>query len=154
MNLLDDPLLLLRFDLAFEDLIQNSTAYRTLVAAGIESWSLLDICVGFHAFEVIRAAELAHLKAQKLPLPNGRPRSLFMLFQCACDLAVYQRSDRRRFYAEFRDLAAMVFGRYMTVESYCRVLKRGPARGKNPATPTRRNSVSLTSTTSQSACAS
>jgi hypothetical protein len=84
--------------------IRKCAAYQILAAAGVDAETVAEICVLYRAFRKIQ--EAADSKQRR---GRGRPRSLLPVFEWSCDMLVRRRDDRRRFYAEFASLAAMVF---------------------------------------------
>ena len=129
-------------NIRFAHQVLESDAYSQLVAAGIDGKSLMLVCTTFHAIENWRVRAVSKFKqqarylAQPSKLRRGRPFDQFGAFQVCCDMLVSGRRDGRGFHGWFTDLAAVVYGRHITVSSYCRMLK--VARAKLRQTPTPR----------------
>jgi hypothetical protein len=110
----------------FAHQLWESGANRRLLAAGVDGKLLTNVCTTFRAIENWRERTITELKHRR-HLKRGRPPDQFRAFQLCCDLLVNQRPDGRRFYAEFSELAAIIYGRRITAKSYCRMLKDGIA---------------------------
>jgi hypothetical protein len=118
-------------NMEFAKLIRESSQYASLVAAGVDSETLVDVCSLFHALSLLHEYALADFRKRHL-LKKGRPADLSVVFQWACDMLVNRRTDGRRFYAEFSGLAALVYRKPNPVspESYCRTLMRFRAKAR------------------------
>ena len=139
-------------DEEFRERVLATPACRHLFDAGVYIDVVVDICTLFHAFAVLHEQLRAEFKTRKGKRKRGRPTDFFPMFQycsdwlasqciarrlfygmsrCLCptdDTRTVHSNDRRRFHEQFRDLAGLVYGRTVTVDSYCRSLKRGPSR--------------------------
>jgi hypothetical protein len=111
-------------ELDFIERIQTAPAYQRLVMVGVDAETLLQTCIMFRALELAMPIIRKHFRALRSKPPNGRPRSLFPLFQYCCgemarDVSTLQFRD------EFESLAELVYGKFICRgESYRRSLMR------------------------------
>jgi hypothetical protein len=131
-----------RYDLNLDIGYQLPGAFTDQLMLVVPSWLTLQLHFDFTTVAAIcwvwHAAAVAErfyrgrvsLVHQRLGLGGdlirrGRPRRPgFQEFLLCCDRLTNGRSDRRRFYREFRDLAEVVFGLKMSVDVFQRAIMK------------------------------
>ena len=113
--------------------VRASRACSYLAKKGIDPDDIARTCMLFSMMKPMTIrAELERTYGRPYKRRVGRPQKTFSIFQLVCDRRVTNRPDRKRFYREFCELAAMVFNHKPAIfratrkqiATYCFRLKR------------------------------